>query len=213
MPHGLYDEFAAAYVRGMCPPAPREGGRAAALAYGRAQGLKLHRFKRSAELPRVRAVLGVLRALSPSSLADIGSGRGVFLWPLMEAFPALAVTAIERDQRRHEHFQAVRRGGIARLNPVLTDAARLPFHRAAFDVVTALEVLEHQREPLALAREAVRTAKFFVVASAPSKPDENPEHVQLFTGESLAALLREAGAQSVKIKYVLNHIIAIARVG
>jgi ubiquinone/menaquinone biosynthesis C-methylase UbiE len=213
MPDGLYEEFAAAYVRGMCPPAREETGTAETLAHGRAQGLKLLRFKRSAELPRVRAVLGMLRALSPASLADIGSGRGVFLWPLMEAFPALAVTAIERDARRMEHLEAVRRGGIARLNTVLADAARLPFPKAAFDGVTVLEVLEHQHDPLALAREAVRIAARFVIASAPSKPDENPEHVQLFTGESLSALLREAGACSVKIEYVLNHIIAIARVG
>ena len=60
---------------------------------------------------------------------------------------------------------------------------------------------------------AVRVAARFVIASAPSKPDDNPEHVQLFTGESLGGLLHKAGARSVKIEYVLNHIIAIARVG
>ena len=45
-----------------------------------------------------------------------------------------------------------------------------------------------------------------------SKPDDNPEHVQLFTGETLKTLLIEAGAAGVSIDYVLGHIIAVARV-
>ncbi len=210
---GLYEEFAAAYVRGICPDAPLEAGLAELLEHGRRRGLKLHRFKRSAELPRVRAVLGMLRNVSPATLADIGSGRGVFLWPAMDAFPALGVTAIERDERRLAHLEAVRHGGIERLRAVQADAANLPFADGAFDAVTALEVLEHQHDPLPLAREAVRIAARFVIATVPSKEDGNPEHVQLFTGESLSALLREAGARSVKIGHVLNHIAAIARVG
>jgi 2-polyprenyl-3-methyl-5-hydroxy-6-metoxy-1,4-benzoquinol methylase len=212
MPSGLYEEFAAAYVRGMCPDAPAAASVAELLEHGRSQGLKLHRFKRSATLPRVRAVLGMLRAVSPSTLADIGSGRGVFLWPLMDAFPWLSVTAIERDERRLAHLEAVRRGGMERLQTRRANAADLPFAEGAFDVVTVLEVLEHQRDPLPLAREAARVAGRFVIASVPSKADDNPEHVQLFTSESLSALLLKAGAHSVKIEHVLNHIVAIARI-
>jgi hypothetical protein len=83
----------------------------------------------------------------------------------------------------------------------------------SFDGATVLEVLEHQENPLPLAREAVRLARRFVIASVPSKPDDNPEHVQLFTGETLKALLMDAGAVRVSIDYVLGHIIAVARVG
>lgn len=212
MPDELYGDLAAAYVRGMCPDAPGDADVAALYDLGRRHGLKLHRFKRTTALPRVRAVIGALHGLSPATLADIGSGRGVFLWPLLDAFPALAVTAIERDELRHAHLAAVQRGGIGRLTAVHADAARLPFADAAFDVTTVLEVLEHQHDPLPLAAEAVRIAARFVIATVPSKEDDNPEHVQLFTAASLSALLTEAGARSVKTDYVLNHIIAIARI-
>src|SRR5947209_2342913 len=57
---------------------------------GLAASLRLHHFKRTNTLPRVRKVLGILRGLAPSSLLDIGSGRGVFLWPLLDTFPELA---------------------------------------------------------------------------------------------------------------------------
>jgi ubiquinone/menaquinone biosynthesis C-methylase UbiE len=209
----LYRELALAYARGMLPAGDMAANEEALLAQARAAGLKLHRFKRTMDLPRVRAVLGALRGLGPESLVDFGSGRGVFLWPLLDAFPALAVTAVERDERRLGHLEAVRRGGIERLSVVRGDAGRLPLADGSFDGATVLEVLEHQENPLPLAREAVRLARRFVIASVPSKPDDNPEHVQLFTGETLKALLMDAGAARVSIDYVLGHIIAVARVG
>jgi ubiquinone/menaquinone biosynthesis C-methylase UbiE len=210
-----FEQLAAAYVRGMIPDQARGLCDADLLVLGRSVGLKLNRFKRSKELPRVRAVLGILRALNPSRLLDFGTGRGVFLWPLLDAFPDLEVTAVERDARRSGHLEAVRRGGIERLRVFGADASRLPFTDGAFDVVTVLEVLEHQTNPAPLAREALRLAARFVVTSVPSKPDENPEHVQLFTATTLEALLRQVGAakvQKVKVDYVLNHMIAVVRV-
>jgi 2-polyprenyl-3-methyl-5-hydroxy-6-metoxy-1,4-benzoquinol methylase len=209
---GLYQELAAAYARGMLEEAGEAADPAELLARARAAGLKLHRFKRTMDLPRVRAVLGVLRGIAPQSLIDFGSGRGVFLWPLLDVFAHLPVTAVERDARRLGHLDAVRRGGIERLAVVGGDAGALPFATGAFDVATVLEVLEHQADPHPLAREAVRLARRFVIASVPSKPDDNPEHIQLFTGETLKALLLEAGAASVSIDYVPGHIIAVARV-
>ncbi len=51
-------------------------------------GLKLHKFKRTMGLARVRRVIGALRSLLPDDLLDVGSGRGAFLWPLLEEFSA-----------------------------------------------------------------------------------------------------------------------------
>lgn len=209
----LYQELAAAYVRGRLPDMVGDLQMDDLLAFGRAQGLKLHRFKRTMGLPRVSAVLGALRGIAPANVLDIGSGRGVFLWPLLNEFAELEVTAVEQDDRRIEHLKAVRDGGIGRFTVLQCDASNMPFADDAYDVVTVLEVLEHQRDPAHLAREAVRLASRFVVASVPSKDDDNPEHIQLFTGKTLHNLLIDAGAASVNVSYVLNHIIAVARVG
>lgn len=208
----IYVPLAAAYVRGTMAEAAALESDAEVLALGRARGLKLHRFKRTMELPRVRAVLGVLRGFAPENLLDIGTGRGAFLWPLLDAFSDLSVTAVEPDPKRRVYLDAVRRGGIDRLTVVDADASKLDLASRCFDIVAALEVIEHQADPLPMAREAVRLARRAVVVSVPSKPDDNPEHVQLFDRESLEALLRQAGAKSIRIDYVLNHIIAVAMV-
>ena len=206
-----YTEFAAAFVRGRLPDA----GAAPAdelIRRGAAAGLRLHKFKRSAALPRVRRVLGVLRGVAPADLLDVGSGRGVFLWPLLDAFPELPVLAIDRRPDRVADLQAVRAGGVQRLRPALMDVTRLALPDRAVDVVTFLEVLEHLTEPARALAEAVRVARRFVVVTVPSRPDDNPEHIHLFDRDTLEGMLRAAGAKRVSIEFVRDHLIAAARV-
>lgn len=65
------------------------------LEMGRDAGLKTHHFKRHEALPRVRMALGFLRGIQPESLLDVGSGRGVFLFPFMREFPWVPVTSLD----------------------------------------------------------------------------------------------------------------------
>jgi ubiquinone/menaquinone biosynthesis C-methylase UbiE len=177
-----------------------------------AEELKVHKFKRSIALPRVTAVLGVLRGLDPTSILDIGSGRGTFLWPLLDAIRGVAVTACDRSAQRAADLQAVSKGGISRLAAVLADVEALPFAARTFDVVTILEVLEHVEDPTKAAAEVLRVARRFVVASVPSHADDNPEHIRLFDNESLERLFADAGASRVTIDYVPGHMIATVTV-
>jgi ubiquinone/menaquinone biosynthesis C-methylase UbiE len=206
-----YLDLAAAFIRGKVSATsalPSED----TFRFGIEQGLRLHKFKRTQELPRIRRVLGLLRSLAPADLLDIGSGRGVFLWPLLDAFPDLPVTCIDLREDRVADIQAVARGGISRLRALSGDAGRLEFSNGAFDGVTMLEVLEHTPDPARAVAEIVRVARRFVVMSVPSKPDDNPEHIHLFDPQALTQLFRQAGVQRVSIEYVLNHIVALTMV-
>jgi hypothetical protein len=66
MDDGRYHvELAAAFVRGRLPHAT--GTPEELIEQGLAHGLRLHKFKRDSELPRVRVVLGALRGIAPAS--------------------------------------------------------------------------------------------------------------------------------------------------
>jgi ubiquinone/menaquinone biosynthesis C-methylase UbiE len=207
----FYLEPAAAFVRHALPGAPAVPP-AELVRLGLHAGLRLHRFKRTADLPRVRKVLGILRGLGPESVLDVGSGRGVFLWPLLDAFPSLPVIALDHSGNRVAHLRAVAAGGVSRLQPLLADVHRLELADKSVDVVTFLEVLEHLEKPAVALAEVLRVASRFVVLSVPSKEDDNPEHIHLFTRSSLEQLLHAAGAARVTFDGVLNHLIAVVRV-
>jgi len=205
-PERYYADLAWAFLRGRLPDA---GDGAALLAAARRAGLRWHKFKRKSGPPRVTQVLAMLEGLAPRSLLDIGSGRGAFLWPLVARFEDLEVTAVDRVEHRVTDIEAVHTGGIARVRGRSADVAALPFEDASFDVVTILEVLEHLEDPAAAARETLRVASGYVLASVPSREDDNPEHLRLFTRASLTELFESAGAERVQISYVLNHMIAL----
>ncbi|HEX8557530.1 MAG TPA: class I SAM-dependent methyltransferase [Pyrinomonadaceae bacterium] len=207
-----FTRLAAAFVRGRLGRAVARLPDDEVIRAGLAAGLRLHKFKRNTELPRVRKVLGALRGLAPSSLLDVGSGRGTFLWPLLDAFPHVEVTSIDVNPVRVADVAAVAEGGVANLRALLMDAERLELEDDSVEVVTALEVLEHLAAPRRAAAEAVRVARRHVVASVPSKEDDNPEHVNLFDARGLEALFLGAGARGVKIEHVLNHMVAVVRV-
>jgi ubiquinone/menaquinone biosynthesis C-methylase UbiE len=158
-------------------------------------------------------VLGILQALAPTNLLDSGSGRGTFLWPLLDAFPELLVTSIDTEDIRVRDINAVRDGGISNLSAEKMDLTELSFDDKTFDVVTVLEVLEHILNPQKALNQAVRVAKQFVVLSVPTKEDDNPEHIHLFNQDIIKNMFLEAGAVNVRFDYVLNHLIAIAKIG
>jgi hypothetical protein len=75
-----YVALGAAFVRGRMPAIAARGAAtepvptdASVFAAGLAGGLELHKFKRNAELPRVRRVLSMLAALGPTLVVDSGT--------------------------------------------------------------------------------------------------------------------------------------------
>lgn len=67
-----YTELAAAFVQGKLGAMPHLSPDEI-IRQGLAAGLCLHKFKRNAELPRVRKALGMLHGLAPETLLDVGS--------------------------------------------------------------------------------------------------------------------------------------------
>ena len=176
---------------------------------------KDHYFKAKEDLPRVKAVMGFLQGVIPTgqcrSLLDVGSGRGAFLFPMLRDFPTLEVTSIDILPHRVELLECLHEGGIDNLHPILGDICTFDASDSSFDVVTMLEVMEHIPDTEAVVRNAVRLAKNYIVVSVPSKPDDNPEHIHLFSNEDLKSLFLKHGCKKVKFISVTNHRIMVAQ--
>ncbi len=189
-----------------------------ALRYGNrseAPEMKLHYFKQKEDLPRVQRVLSFLHGIIPAgqcqSLLDVGSGRGVFLFPLLRDFPKLEVTSMDILPHRIELLQCLHVGGITNLHPLQADICTWDAPDKSFDVVTMLEVMEHIPETSSVVRNAVRLARNYIIVSVPSKPDDNPEHIHLFSNEDLQTLFLQNGCVNVKFMSVTNHRVMVAK--
>lgn len=131
---------------------------------------KEHYFKVKEDLPRAQVVLGFLRGIVPAgqcqSLLDVGSGRGVFLFPLLRDFPDMEVTSLDILPHRVELLQCLREGGISNLHPLQEDICTWNAPDKSFDVVTMLEVMEHIPDTEAVVCNAIRLARNYVIVSA-----------------------------------------------
>lgn len=176
--------------------------------------LKEHYFKVKDGLPRVQVVLGFLHGIVPAgqcqTLLDVGSGRCVFLFPLLRDFPEMEVTSLDILPHRVELLQCLHDGGIDNLHPIKADICTWDAPDKSFDVVTMLEVMEHIPDTEAVVRNAIRLARNYIIVSVPSKPDDNPEHIHLFTNEDLKRLFIENGCSKVKFMSVTNHRVMVA---
>lgn len=159
-------------------------------------------------------VLGFLQGIVPAgqcnSLLDVGSGRGVFLFPLLREFPYLEVTSVDILPHRVALLDCISKGGVGNLHPILANICDCVFPDKSFDVVTMLEVLEHIPDTETAVRNAVRLARNYVIVSVPSKPDDNPEHIHLFSNDDMKNHFLNAGCSKVKFMSVTNHRVMIA---
>lgn len=229
MKHYTFKDLAAAYVRGevmkrnialpeelMETPLDEltEEQKGELVVLGKKADLKMHYFKEKDELPRVQLVMGFLRGMVTSgqiaSLLDVGSGRGAFLFPLLTEFPGLEVTSIDILPHRVALLQSIGQGGVSNLHALERNLCQWDGPQGAFDIVTLLEVLEHIPDVEKAVANAVRMAGRFVVVTVPSKPDNNPEHIHLFTKDMLTEMFLKAGCSKVKFDSVLNHLFMIA---
>lgn len=176
--------------------------------------MKMHYFKAKDDLPRVQVVLGFLQGIVPAgqcmSLLDVGSGRGVFLFPLLREFPDLEVTSVDILPHRVDLHDCISKGGVTNLHPMLANICDGVLPDKSFDVVTMLEVLEHIPDTEVSVRNAVRLARNYIIVSVPSKPDDNPEHIHLFSNDDLKNHFLKAGCSKVKFMSVTNHRVMIA---
>ncbi len=178
---------------------------------GKKLDLKLYYFKEKEDLARVKLVLGFLKGIYPNTLLDVGSGRGVFLFPLLRDFSYTSVTSIDILDKRVELLDYITLGGVTNLKVCKEDITCYDAADNSYDVVTLLEVLEHIPSVEKAIKNACRLAKNFIIVTVPSKEDDNPEHIHLLTKDKLTKMFNDCGVTNLKFSGVNGHLFMIAR--
>ena len=119
-----------------------------------------------------RIMAGFLRALDTalppagvSSVLEVGVGEGDVSERVRARYPAASVVGVDLPDGTLAAEWARRD-----LHNAFASASRLPFADRRFDLVLAIEVLEHVPDPAAALTEIARVARDAVVLSVPCEP-------------------------------------------
>ena len=111
------------------------------------------------------ALSDALPSEQPAAVLEVGVGEGEISAKLRSLYPDAHIVGIDL----HDDDLAVEwrtRDFVG----VYGDIARLPFPPLSFDLVMAIEVLEHVHEPAAALAELVRVSRGRLVLSVPREP-------------------------------------------
>ena len=165
--------------------------------------------------PLVRRLIGgfersleelVARA-DPASLLDVGCGEGVLVQRLARRLGSRRVVGVDVQE------DSIQAGWSEHAAPNLSyqalEGRELPFADGEFDVVSAIEVLEHMPEPERTLREMSRCAQRHLLVSVPREPlwralnmargaywsavGNTPGHLHHWSRRSFIELLRAHG--------------------
>jgi SAM-dependent methyltransferase len=137
---------------------------------------------------------------APSRLLEVGMGEGHVSGRLLERFPATGQVGV--DLPDHGLVESWRAVGVT---GAFADITRLPFPDDTFDLVLAIEVLEHVADPERALSELGRVGSDRLVLSVPREPlwrvlnmtrlkylrrlGNTPGHVQHWSAHGFAELV------------------------
>jgi SAM-dependent methyltransferase len=130
-----------------------------------------------------------VESVAPGSILDVGCGEGVVTERLAARMPGAEVVGIDADDSRlkQEWESRARENLTFRLG----SAYSLPYETDAFDLVCALEVLEHLERPEDALEEMARVARRTLIVSVPREPLWRISHV--LAGRDIRQLGNTAG--------------------
>lgn len=112
-----------------------------------------------------RALDAALPAVPPERVLEVGAGEGEVAQRVCDRYAQADVVILDLpDPELADEWGALDVAGTH------GDAGHLPFPDRTFDLVLAIEVLEHVPDPLAALHEIARVARSSVIVSVPREP-------------------------------------------
>ncbi len=174
--------------------------------------LPISAFQRLPILPETLKIMDTIRGIAPDNLLDVGSGRGAFIWRLLDEYRTVPITSIDVKEERVKVLDAVSKGGIHNLIAKNADVTQLGFFpKGAFDVTTALKVLEYVEDIEQAIAEIFRVTKRFIIVQYSISDSNHPERQPSLSQEKLVELFRAHEPMQLKVETVSNYYILVIR--
>ena len=154
-----------------------------------------------------RTLAELFAVARPSSVLDVGCGEGVLTERWAQQLGSGPVVGIDLEDPKLQAQWATRQR--KNLNFRTFTPGTLPFEDEGFDLVAAIEVLEHVPDPAATVAEMARVARAHLLVSVPHEPlwralnvvrgsylrdfGNTPGHVNHFTKRAFVRLLADHG--------------------
>lgn len=151
---------------------------------------------------RVATLVSELRRLRPKTVVDLGCGNGALLSDLHAALPHTSLVGIDLSAAQLEQNRRAMPWAdfhVANLSLPLPDGI------GTYDAVVSSELIEHLDEPQALLDNVQRLLTpggHLLVTTQSGRVGETERrvgHVRHFTADALAAMLRKAGLDPVRV--------------
>ena len=114
-------------------------------------------------------------SLEPTSVLDVGCGEGVVTERLAHRLAPTEVLGVDADETRLQEEWSAR--SAPNLSVAIGSAYDLPFADGTFDLVCAIEVLEHLERPRDALAEMTRVAGRALLLSVPNEPGWRASHM------------------------------------
>lgn len=172
-----------------------------------------------------RELDGLLTQAKPESVLDVGCGEGVLVHRWAQILQPRRVVGVDLQEESIQAGWAARQA--ANLEYRVGLAESLPFAQAEFDLVSAIEVLEHVRDPARTLAEMARCAQRHLLVSVPREPlwralnlvrgaywpalGNTPGHLNHWSKRSFVRLLSDHGTV-VEVRSPLPWTVLLVRV-
>ncbi len=167
------------------------------------------------------SVAAEVKKLKPESLLSVGCGEGFDLKHVISFFKPRRVVGVDFDNGALKYARMQLPG----VNFKKANATRLPFKDKEFDLVLALEVIEHIKEFEKVLDEIKRVAKKFALITVPWEPcfsfigllrgkyikrlGRHPEHVNAWSKKAFLQVLKERNWEIKKHKIIFPWQMAL----